>query len=276
MVPQCQCISVRTHVCRVALALVAVAALCAPFTKLACAQSDPIPSEIRNLKMGSTPAAVTEKIKSVGTVTTEETREKNRTKLVWTRPDIPSYKNIAFQFTEKNRLYLIRFTLSDAARADYHSIKRTIFKDFDFSWERPQKVRLPARDMLLYAPEKGMELYFVEFTDRKSHEKSFELFNRSISATDRPEPISVAKGNGQPPAPDSGQLPPQAVKPAEGATAPSSQPAQAVKENAMPAAGEKVEAAQPAAPATAAQDPVTKKQSESAPQPQTDQKPESK
>jgi hypothetical protein len=216
MVPQYQRNLVRTHGCRVALALLAGALLSVLSMNTTYAQSDPIPPEIKNLRMGSSTAAVTDIIKSMGTFSAEPIANENRTMLVWARQDLPYYKNIAFQFTEKDRLYLIRFTLNDSAKADYHSLKRSVFKDYDFSWERPQKLRLPTREMLLYGPEKGMELYFIEFTDKKSHEKSFELFNRSISSEDRPEPRPIAKQEGQEQKPATGLTPEEAGKsPAE-------------------------------------------------------------
>ncbi len=248
MVPQYQRTPVRTHLRRVALALVTVAALSVPFVNLAYAQSNPVPQEIRDLKMGSSTAAVTERIKSVGTFETEPIKKENRTMLVWTRPDTPYYKNISFQFTEKDRLYLIRFTLNDAALADYHSLKRVVFKDYDFSWERPQKLRLPTRDMVLYGPEKGLELYFIEFTDRKSHEKCFELFNRSISSEDRPEPLSLAKKKEPQPKQESGQPPDQTINAQPGEKLESAQPPSSVEQGSKPQDGEKLESAQPSAP----------------------------
>ncbi len=275
MVPEYQRTPVRTHLRRVALALVAIAALSVPFTNLTYAQSGPIPKEIRNLKMGSSTAEVTKRIKSVGTFVAEPSKQKNRTMLVWTRPHDPYYKNIAFEFTEKDRLFLIRFTLNDAARADYHSLKRTVFKDYDFSWERPQKLSLPTRDMLLYGPEKGMELYYIEFTDKKSHERSFELFDRSVSATDRPEPISFTKKR-PPQTPKSGQPSGQAVKPPTGETRESAQPPKSGKESLKPTTGEKRETAKPALPAVESQKPATGEKADTSQKPKVDTKPDVK
>jgi len=85
-------------------------------------------------------------------------------------------------------LFLIRFTLNDGARQEYHNLKRTVFKDYDFSWDKPTKLKIKDRDIVAYGPEKGMALYFFEFTDKKTHEKFFELFSRSVRATDRPAP----------------------------------------------------------------------------------------
>jgi hypothetical protein len=262
------------------------------------AQSNPIPPEIRDLRMGSSTAAVVEKIKSLGTHNTEQLQKENRSMLTWHRPDTPSYKDIEFQFTEKDRLYLIRFVLSDAARTDYHAMKRTVFKDYNFSWERPQKLALPNREMLLYGPEKGMELFFIEFTDKKTHAKSFELFDRSISASDRAEPISLTKKNGkkpesgeQKPAEQSGKTPegdkaqtaaPTAVtpgeapKPAEGEKSESAQPATTPNEAAKPAAAEKPEVKPPAASEPQVEKPAGTEKPEVPKSPQSEEKPVSK
>lgn len=292
--------TVMAIVCALAALLAVTAA------DVAHAQSNPIPPEIRDLKMGSSTEAVIAKIKSVGSYTREEIKKENRSMLIWKRPDTPYYKDIEFQFTEKDRLYLIRFTLSDAARADYHSMKRTVFKDYDFSWERPQKHILPTREMLLYGPEKGMELFYIEFTDKKTHEKSFELFDRSISSTDRPEPLAAKlyrleqekkakkkQTDGNTPEPGanvkegdkSGAVP----TPAEKVESPksttekkseSTQPAPVPGETAKPTTEEKTEVPKPAAAETKvekpAEKPVSTEKAEAPKAEKPDQKPVSK
>jgi hypothetical protein len=256
----------RRHLCRAIRAVLVLAALVVvPFAGVVYAQGNPIPSEIKDIQMGCSTNTVIEKIKTSGTYTNTPVDKENRTIILWQHPSLPYYKDIGFQFTEKDRLYLIRFTLNDAARADYHSLKKTVFKDYDFSWDQPWKQILPDREMLLYGPEKGQELFFIEFTDRKSHEKSFELFNRSISATDRPEPLAMSKKPDKQPEPsadkpmDRGAKPPTADKadptptPASPAEAPSAAPivetAAPAQPAAVPAEAQKpAEVQKPAAP----------------------------
>jgi hypothetical protein len=192
---------VQSHLCRVMIALV-VAILSALLSQTAVAQSNPIPPEVKKIEMGASTAAVTKQIQAIGTHSTEPVpKQKNRTRLVWVIPNSPLYQNVAFEFTEKDRLYLIRFTLNDAARSEYPTLKREVFKDYGFSWERPYKLRIPDKDVLTYGPEKGMTLFFFEFTNRKTHEKAFELFDRSISSTDRAhvQPKEAKEGLKQPP-----------------------------------------------------------------------------
>ena len=252
------------------LLLVVTALVWVPFTDVTCAQSDPIPAEIKDLKMGVSQKAVIEKIKSIGTYTTEPVKkEKNRNLIVWVRSDIPYYKTIEFQFTEKDRLYLIRFRLKDSARADYHSLKKTVFKDYDFSWERPQKLRLRDREMLLYGPEEGMRLFYIEFTHREPYEKSFELFDRSVSATDRPEPILTKKKKAQQPAPAT-----DAKKPEKDKTAPTDKkPVAAPAESQVTPKVEKTDAAQQTAPANDAKKPEKNGKVEPSQVPAPDAKP---
>ena len=242
-------------VCSVPGALLALVALfVVSAATVTYAQSNPIPPEVKDLRMGSSTATVIDKIKSLGSYSSEKLDKENRTMLIWHRPDTPYYKDIEFQFTEKDRLYLIRFVLNDAARADYHALKRTVFKDYDFSWERPQKLMLQNREMQLYGPEKGMELFFIEFTDKKTHAKSFELFNRSVSATDRPEPLSFTKKDGKKQEPGKEAPAEQGAKTQAGdKTESAAEPAVTPGESSKPATAEKSESLQsPAKPNEAA------------------------
>lgn len=185
---------------RASIGVFLLMAVLAAGSQTAYGQSDYVPQEVRDLKMGTSEAAVKDVIKGVGSFSTEKLEKEPRMRLIWTNESNPYYKNIMFQFTEKDHLYLIRFTLNDAARRDYHTLKKAVFKDYDFSWENPTKLRLKDDDILVYAPEKGLELYFFEFTNTKTHEKAFELFNRSVSATDRPERPAPQQKADQPPA----------------------------------------------------------------------------
>jgi hypothetical protein len=196
--------------------------------------------------MGCSTSSVVAMINNSGTCTSMPVERENRTMLLWEHPNLIYYKGIEFQFTEKDRLYLIRFTLRDTARADYHSLKKIVFKDYDFSWDEPWKRILPDREMLLYGPEKGQDLYFIEFTNRKTHEKSFELFNREISATDRSEPIAVFRKNGAQPEP-TGQ---DATPSTENTASPASKPASLAETPAAPPVIQKPGTGQAATPQT--------------------------
>ncbi|MBI5570583.1 MAG: hypothetical protein HY914_11620 [Desulfomonile tiedjei] len=160
---------------------------------LTYAESSIMPDAIKAVRMGDSTQAVSDRIQGLGSLTKEPIIKENRSKIVWELPENPSYKNVTFQFTEKDRLYLIRFALTDAALTNYHAIKKNVFSEFDFSWEAPYKLRIKDDDIILYGPEKGMTLYYLEFTNRKTHEKIFELFNRPVSGEDRMPLTPTAK-----------------------------------------------------------------------------------
>jgi hypothetical protein len=197
----------------------AAAVLCALVSQPAAAQSDPIPEVVKKIQMGSSAATVIESIKGRGTYTTEELPKEHRSRLIWVGSESPYYKSISFTFTEKDRLYLVRFTLNDAAIPEYPNLKKAVFKDYDFSWDKPVKLKIKDQDISLYACEKGITLFFLEFADRKTHEKAFEIFDRAISASDR---VYGKAGEH----PEGAQPKPEEVKPSESDARPEKEPAQ--------------------------------------------------
>jgi hypothetical protein len=144
-----------------------------------------MPEEISELDMGVPSSAVIEKIKSKGSYTIEPLPLDGRTRVVWVVPNDPHYKNVIFYFTEKDRLCIIRFTLDDISRGESPALKKAFFDKFDFSWDRPSKLRIKDEDAILYGAEKNNRLFFLEFTDRKTRERAFELFDRRVSSEDR-------------------------------------------------------------------------------------------
>ena len=168
---------------------------------------DFFPREIQGLEMGSDYTAVIERIKDSGTYTMEEVpkgprcqlvlglptgslmrrvviRDQKRTQLVWTPPPGSYYQTVTFLFTEKRRLYLIRFALADSRR-DGLKLKKSFFDKFEFPEETPMRLTRTHSDILLYGPAKSKDFFF-EFTDTRTGQKSFELFRREISGQDRP------------------------------------------------------------------------------------------
>ncbi len=144
-----------------------------------------LPSQIKDLQMTSSSAQVIEKIGSAGTVSKEVDPKDQRMKLTWLPPDSAYFQNLVFRFTEKDRLYIIRFSLRPELRQDIPHLKKSFIDKFRISPDNPIKLRLKGQDVLIYAPEQG-DLSFFEFTDVKTGEKWFELFNKDISAQDKP------------------------------------------------------------------------------------------
>lgn len=194
------------------------------FVPSAFGQSDPIPNEIRGLKMGDTSAMVVEKISHSGSYKDEPNDNRGRPKLTWTLQQSPHYKDVTFQFTEKDRLFLIRFNLKEAEKDEIQGLKKSFFDTQKFLWENPLKLKVNENDILLYIKETGPEC-FLDFSNRKSGQRTFELFNRAISAEDRPakspEQKDGSKIGGEHPA-NGDESKTQEVNPSEPEKAPAS------------------------------------------------------
>ncbi len=143
---------------------------------------NPVPALIRDIPMGASQAQVMDKIKGVGTTTLDTSSR--RPKLKWKIPGNPDFHEIEFDFTEKDHLFIIRFAVTDRRRDVYDRLKKAFFSTFNFSWDEPLRTRVKDSDVLFYAPEKGA-VFFLEFTDKKSGDKTIELFERRISGLDR-------------------------------------------------------------------------------------------
>lgn len=176
--------------CLVALVLI-VTALTA-----SCGYDEPLPPQIQDLKMGSSSSSVIGRIKSTGTYASGVNPGDQRMKLTWMIPDSPYYQNVIFQFTEKDRLYLIRFSLRQDLRDKLPHLKKAFFDKFHISPEDPRRLKVKGQDVLMYAPQDG-DYNFFEFTDTKTGEKWFELFNNNISASDRPKKNDKNKTGGE-------------------------------------------------------------------------------
>ena len=140
--------------------------------------------------MGSSSAQVVDKIGSVGSYSKELDPKDQRMKLTWQlAPNTRYYQNLTFGFTEKDRLYIIRFPCGKSLRQELSTSSKRLFStNSRISSEAPLKMRIKGQEMLTYIPEKGGSDTFFEFTDIKTGEKWFELFDRAISAQDKPTP----------------------------------------------------------------------------------------
>ena len=125
-----------------------------------------------------------------------------RKALVWTMPTNPYYKQMLFEFTEKDRLFLIRFNLKNLSFRDARGLKKALFDKYGISWETPWTMKIKDSDAQLYGPPGGGNVFFFELTNPKTGEKAMELMDVRISKDDR-EKKSVKKD---------GQKGPQALK----------------------------------------------------------------
>jgi len=168
----------------IALATFVIVSL-APLMSLA--QKDFLPPEIQDIELGISSSQVIDKIKNTGEHSTSSLANGKRTILVWPLASNMYYKQVEFEFTEKDRLYLLRFVLNDEMRWNLTSLKKQFFDKYKISWDDPGRMRVKNNDVILYIPDQG-KWHFFEMRDVTTGQKSFELFDREVSAKDRQPP----------------------------------------------------------------------------------------
>jgi hypothetical protein len=161
------------------------------FTPLSSfAQKDFLPPEIQDIQLGISTSQVLDKIKNSGEHSTISIANGKRTRLLWPLASNMYYKQLEFEFTEKDRLYLLRFVLNDELNWNLTSLKKQFFDKYQISWDDPGRMRVRDSDVILYIPDQG-KWHFFELRDITSGQKSFELFSKDISAADRQPQKSV-------------------------------------------------------------------------------------
>jgi hypothetical protein len=166
-----------------------VIVILAPLKSLA--QKDFLPPEIQDIELGISSSQVIDKIKNSGEHSTSDFPSRlpnaKRIKLTWPLANNMYYKQVEFEFTEKDRLYLLRFVLNDEMRWNVSSLKKQFFDKYNISWDDPGRMRMKNNDVILYIPDQGKS-HFFEMRDVTTGQKSFELFDRKVSAEDRQPP----------------------------------------------------------------------------------------
>ncbi len=147
---------------------------------------NPFPSKISGIKMGDSMSSVIDMVKGSGKYEATPGTEKQRPSLKWYLPDNPYYKEMSFKFTEKDRLYLIRFDLKKISRRDLRAMKNWLFDKYGISWDNPMRLKSKGQDVLLYGPPQMGRVYYFEFSNPKTGERAYELLERVMSAEDRP------------------------------------------------------------------------------------------
>jgi hypothetical protein len=155
------------------------------------AQKDFIPSQLEDVQLGMSSSQVLDKIKNSGEHSITPIAKGKRTKIVWPLAANMYYKQVEFEFTEKDRLYLMRFVLNKELRWNLTSLKKQLFDKYHISWEDPGRMRVRDNDVIVYAPDQG-KLNFFELRDVKTGQKSFEIFNQFISGQDRQRPKAAS------------------------------------------------------------------------------------
>lgn len=187
------------------LTILAIAGLTPRFT---LAKADFLPPEIRDVELGMTSSQVIDRIKNSGQHSITPIAKGTRTKLIWPLANNMYYKCVEFEFTEKNRLYLMRFVLNNELRWNLTSLKKQFFDRYHISWEDPGRFRARNNDVMVYVPSEGKDIFF-ELRDITTGQNSFEIFSRNISAQDRQHvkaKVSASKEVGTTAAPAKGNV----------------------------------------------------------------------
>ncbi len=164
--------------------LISVSVLILVGSTTSLSADETLPMQIKDLRLGTSSAQVIDKIGKAGSYAKEIDPRDQRLKITWQIPNSPYYKKLVFGFTQKDRLYQIRFALHDQLSRELQPLKKAFLEEFHVSSEDPTKMRIKGQDVLMYMPEKGSYTFF-EFTDMKTGEKWFELFSRDISFQDK-------------------------------------------------------------------------------------------
>jgi hypothetical protein len=174
-----------------------VALIIVSFTPIiSLAQKDFLPPQIQDIQLGISSSQVLDMIKNSGDHTTSPIANAKRMKLDWPLASNMYYKQVEFEFTEKDRLYLLRFVLNDELKWNLTSLKKQFFDKYSISWDDPGRMRIKNHDVILYIPDQG-KWHFFEMRDVTSGQKSFELFDRKVSAEDR-QPPKADNGDAKP------------------------------------------------------------------------------
>jgi hypothetical protein len=146
---------------------------------------NPFPPKIQGIQMGQPLSSVVTMIQGSGDHEVQPQADAGRSAVIWAVPESLYYKRLSFRFTEKDRLYLIRFDLKDISPGDLRALKKLLFEKYGISWDEPWRLKVKDEDVLLYGPPDLGKVYYFEFSNRKTGEKAMELLEREMSAFDR-------------------------------------------------------------------------------------------
>lgn len=185
----------RNSMIAVFLLIVGVLLLAVPLWVIA---QEAFPPQIKDVKMGASMSSVISMIKGRGSYEEKPLPLPQRKALVWTPQVSRYYSQVQLHFTEKDRLFLIRFNLKNISFQDLRALKKDLFEKYGISWDAPWSLQIKDNDVLLYGPPEAGRVYFFELSNPKTGEKSIELLDKVISQEDRPHsPVAKAKGEGE-------------------------------------------------------------------------------
>ena len=76
--------------------------------------------------------------------------------------------------------------MKNIPQRELRALKDPLFEKYGISWDDPWRLKVKDNDILLYGPPVMGDVYYFEFSNRKTGEKAMELLSRITSAEDRP------------------------------------------------------------------------------------------
>ncbi len=174
------------------------------FVTMSCGSGlDPVPKEMKGIELGALSKLVVDTLKDDGEISRSDVPYRPpRVRITWTPKRNQYYESVDFDFTEYDRLYLIRFNLRRVAHGKAHALKKGFFRKFRVSWDDPGTIRLHNRQALLYIPEEKSPFFFdVKYV--RTGDKTYELFDKEISGGDKIK-YKKSKEAGETPAKENG------------------------------------------------------------------------
>ncbi len=142
---------------------------------------DPLPPELKTLKLGLPSEKVVAMIKGSGSYTKARLKKrKTATGITWLPGKSRYFNKIVFQFAEDDRLYLVGFYVKGDLRWQLRPLREGFFERFEISPEKPYRITLGGADVIVYST-KDSKLTFFDYRDIRTGETAFELFSEAIS-----------------------------------------------------------------------------------------------
>jgi hypothetical protein len=142
---------------------------------------DPLPPELKTLKLGISPKEVEAMIKGSGEYTKASLKKrKTATGITWIPKKSRYYKKIVFQFAEDDRLYLVGFYTKSDMRWKLRPLRNGFISKFDIMPQRPSRMTVGGADMLSYTST-DHKLTLFDYRGVRTGENAFEIFSAGIS-----------------------------------------------------------------------------------------------
>ncbi len=149
------------------------------------------PEEIRDIQVGISSAELVAKIQNTGRHSVGESPGyRNRQRITWVPAANPYFEEIRFDFTEKDRLFLVSFALREGLADRERALRKSFMEKLQVQGN-PVDLTVVGKKMKVHECGAG-PYHFIEMTELANNRKFLEIFGRHISAEDKP-PIDAQR-----------------------------------------------------------------------------------